>query len=388
VVDTRQGLSDGSGVGNHAHGSLDTSQVTAGDYSGGLVVDTALEAGGAPVDELHGSLGLDGGHSGVHVLGDDVTTVHHAAGHVLAVAGIALGQHVAGLEHRVGDLGHGELLVVSLLSGDDGGVRGQHEVDAGVGHQVGLELGDIHVQGTIETQRGGQRGHDLGNQSVQVGVGGSLNVQVAAAHVVQGLVIQAESAVGVLQQRVGGQHVVVRLHDGGGDLGSGGHSEGQLRLSAVVDGQTLQQQGAEAGAGSSTSGVEDQETLKTSAVVGQLSQAVQHKVDDLLADSVVTTGVVVGSILLAGDDLLRVVQLTVGAGAHFVAHSGLQVNEDGTGHVLASTSLREEGVERVIATADGLVGGHLAIGLDAVLQAVKFPTGVTGLNTGLANMDG
>merc|ERR1712072_153120 len=32
--------------------------------TGGLVVDTALEASGAPVDELDGSLGLDGGNSG------------------------------------------------------------------------------------------------------------------------------------------------------------------------------------------------------------------------------------------------------------------------------------------------------------------------------------
>jgi hypothetical protein len=52
--------------------------------------------------------------------------------------------------------------------------------------------------------------------------------------------------------------------------------------------------------------------------------------------------------------------------------------------VLASTSLREEGVERVIATTDGLVGGHLAVGLDAVLEAVKLPAGIAGLDTSLA----
>ena len=75
-----------------------------------------------------------------------------------------LGHHGRGLEGRVGDLSHGQLLVVGLLSGDDGGVGGKHEVDAGVGHQVGLELSDIHVQGTIEAQGGGQGGDDLGDQ--------------------------------------------------------------------------------------------------------------------------------------------------------------------------------------------------------------------------------
>jgi hypothetical protein len=56
--------------------------------------------------------------------------------------------------------------------------------------------------------------------------------------------------------------------------------------------------------------------------------------------------------------------------------------------VLAGTSLREKGVEGVIATANGLVGGHLAVRLDAVLEAVKFPATVSGLDTALADMDG
>jgi len=122
VVNAGQGLGNGSGVGDHAHGTLHTGQITAGDDGGGLVVDAAFEAGGAPVDELHGALGLDGGDGGVDILGDDVSSEHHAARHVLAVAGIALGEHVGGLEHGVGDLGHGQLFVVRFLGRDDGGV--------------------------------------------------------------------------------------------------------------------------------------------------------------------------------------------------------------------------------------------------------------------------
>ena len=68
--------------------------------------------------------------------------------------------------------------------------------------------------------------------------------------------------------------------------------------------------------------------------------------------------------------------------------SGLQIDEDGAGHVFAGTSLTEESVEGVIATSNGLVAGHLAIRLDAVLQAVELPARVTDLNTGLSDMDG
>jgi len=40
-------------------------------------------------------------------------------------------------------------------------------VDTGVGDQVGLELGDIDVQGTIETEGGGQGGDHLSDESVK-----------------------------------------------------------------------------------------------------------------------------------------------------------------------------------------------------------------------------
>merc|ERR1711967_114538 len=119
--------------------------------------------------------------------------------------------------------------------------------------------------------------------------------------------------------------------------------------------------------------------------VGEGTEAVKSEVDDLLADGVVTTSVVVGSILLAGDQLLWVVELTVGAGADLIDHGWLEVKVDATRHVLASASLGEEGVEGVVTAADGLVGWHLAVRLNAVLEAVELPAGVTDLATALAD---
>merc|ERR1719182_1147552 len=261
VVDTGQSLGHSGRVGNHGARAHDLGEIATGHHSGWLVVDTALETSGTPVDELDGALGLDGGHSGVHVLGDDVTTVHQAHSHVLAVTGVTLGEHRSGLEHRVGNLTHGQLLVVRLLSRDDRGVRRKHEVDTRVGHQVGLELGDVHVQGTIETQRSRQRGRDLRDDAVQVGVRRALNVEAAAAHVVDGLVVQAEGHISVLQQGVGGKHVIVRLDDSSGNLWGGSHGVRQLGLFAVVDRQTLQKKSTETRAGTSTSGMVDKETL-------------------------------------------------------------------------------------------------------------------------------
>jgi hypothetical protein len=125
---------------------------------GRLVADTELEAGRAPVDELDGPLGLERRNGGVGVVGDDVTTVQQAGGHVLAVTGITLDHLVVGLE-----AGHGHLLdrvglVGSLGGRDDGGIGDEREVDTRVGHQVGLELVKIDVERTIEAERRGDRG--------------------------------------------------------------------------------------------------------------------------------------------------------------------------------------------------------------------------------------
>merc|ERR1719361_2519868 len=52
VVDSREDLGDGGRVGDHADGAHDLGEVTTRHDGRRLVVDTALEAGRAPVDEL------------------------------------------------------------------------------------------------------------------------------------------------------------------------------------------------------------------------------------------------------------------------------------------------------------------------------------------------
>jgi hypothetical protein len=133
--------------------------------------------------------------------------------------------------------------------------------------------------------------------------------------------------------------------------------------------------------------MEDQETLKTGTVVSQLTGSVKDQVNNLLTDGVMTTGVVIGSILLSRDQLLGVVQLSVGSGTDLIDDGRLQIDVNGTGNVLSSTGLREKGVESIISSSDGLVRRHLTVRLDSVLKAVQFPASITDLDTGLSNVD-
>ena len=318
MVKTSPGLSDGGGVRQHADSTLHLGKVTSWNDSGWLVVDADLEASGAPVHKLDGTLGLDGSDGCVDVLGHNITTVEHAAGHVLAMTRITLHHLVGWLKASIGDLGYTELLVVSLFGRDDRGVSGQGEMDTWVGHKVGLELSKINVQSTIETQRSCDGRYDLSHKTVEVGIGWSLDVQVPSADVVDSLVVDHEGTVGVLQGGVGGEDRVVRLNDSSGHLWGRVDREFKLRFLSIVDGETLHKKRSKSRASAATKGVEDQEPLETSALIGKLTDPVEDQVDNLLSDGVVTTSVVVGSILLASDELFRVEELAVGASANLI----------------------------------------------------------------------
>jgi len=133
--------------------------------------------------------------------------------------------------------------------------------------------------------------------------------------------------------------------------------------------------------------MEHQESLQSCTLIGQFSDSVKNSIDQLFSHGVVATGIVVGSIFLTGDKLLRMEQLSVCASSDLINDSGLQINKQGPGYVFSRSSLREEGVERVVSPTNSLVRRHLTVRLDTVLETVQLPASITHLCTGLADMD-
>lgn len=99
------------------------------------------------------------------------------------------------------------------------------------------------------------------------------NVQIAPTNVINRLVIDQECAVRVLDCAVGAENSIVGFNDGGADSRSRVHGKFKLALFAVVRGETLEEEGAEAGSGTTAERVEDQESLKTGAVICAPSQS-------------------------------------------------------------------------------------------------------------------
>jgi len=89
--------------------------------------------------------------------------------------------------------------VVSFVSGDQWSERAQEEVNSRIRNQVGLEFVNIDIERSLESERGSQLGYDLSDQSIQVGIVWSFDIQRLLSDAVNCFVIQHKSNIGVLQ---------------------------------------------------------------------------------------------------------------------------------------------------------------------------------------------
>ena len=137
-----------------------------------------FETSGTPVDELDGTLGLDGGNGSIDILGDNITSVEETTGHVLAMSWVTLDHLVGWLKAGVGNVSNSHALMVGLVNRQYWRIGDQRKVNPGVGHQVGLELIEVHVESSIKPQRCSDRRYNLRNKTVEVGIGWSLNIKI------------------------------------------------------------------------------------------------------------------------------------------------------------------------------------------------------------------
>ena len=212
----------------HALAGVPMQESLATEHGSELLRD-ALEQlldGGGVADESGGHLqaaGRDVAHGGLDVVGDplhEVTAVlvlhvldlllhllhgHAAAeyggdGEVAAVTGVAGSHHVLGVEHLLGQLGHGQGPVLLGAAGGQGSEAGHEEVETGEGDHVDSQFTQIGVQLTRETQAGGHTRHGSRDQMVEVTICGGCEFQGSEADVVEGFIVNAVGFICVFNQ--------------------------------------------------------------------------------------------------------------------------------------------------------------------------------------------
>lgn len=140
----------------------------------------------------------------------------------------------------------------TLGSTNDRSIADKRVVNTRVGNQVGLELVQIDVEGTVEAEGRGDGRDNLSDQAVQVLVTRPGNVQIPAADVIHSLVINQEGAVRVLDGAVGAKNSVVGFDDSSRNTGGRVNGELELALLGIVGREALQEESTEARAGTTT----------------------------------------------------------------------------------------------------------------------------------------
>lgn len=82
-----------------------------------------------------------------------------------------------------------------------------------VGHQVGDQLVDCRVEGSLKSERNSHRRRHLGYDPVYIGVVRALAAQLPGGDVVEGLVVERDGEVLIVEQTTDRQGSVVGLDD-------------------------------------------------------------------------------------------------------------------------------------------------------------------------------
>jgi len=301
------------------------------------------------------------------------------------MARIGSAHHVLGIEHLLGELGHGEGTVLLGATGGKGGEPSEEEVETGEGDEIDTELAEVRVELTREAKAASHTGHARGAEMVEVTIGGSGELEGTEADVVQGLVVKAHALVGVLNKLVHRESGVVWLDHGVGHLRRWHDGEGEHHTVGVLLADLGDEESSHTGTGAATEGVTELEALKTIARLGLLADNIKNRINQLSALSVVTLGPVITGASLAEDKVVGAEELTERTSTNRVHGTRLEIHEDGTGHVATTGGL-------VVVHVDAL---QLEVGVavvgtgwvNAMLVGDNLPEFGTNLVTALASLD-
>ena len=192
--DALEQLLDGSAVTNEGTRHL---QATGWD-----VTDSGLDVVGDPFNEVAAVLVLYVEHLLINLLHGHAATEHGGNSKVAAMTWVAGSHHVLGIEHLLGELGHGQGAVLLASTGGEWSEARHEEVETGEGHHVDSQLTEISVELAREAQACGDTRHGGRDQMVQVTIGGGGQLQGTEADVIESFVVNAVGLICVLHKLV------------------------------------------------------------------------------------------------------------------------------------------------------------------------------------------
>jgi hypothetical protein len=349
ISNTLEKLLDGGRVSNKGGGHLET---TGRDGAKG-----GLDIVGDPLNKVRRVLVLDIAHLVLDLLHGNLTTAiiglaryiksylrrdlqDSTACEVTTVAEVRSSHHVLGVVHLLGQLRDSD---GTERVGATAGKRSEsnhEEMETREGNHVDSQLAEIGVELSRESKTGGDTGHDGGDQVVQVTVGRSVELERTHANIVQGLVIDTEGLVRVLDQLMDGEGGVVRLNNGVGNLGGGNDRESCHHAVWELLTDLGDQQRTHTSTGTTTERVGDLETLEAVTSLSLTTNNIEDLVNKLSTLSVMTLRPVVTSTRLAEDKVVGSEKLSERSSTDSVHGTWLEIDENGTRNILVTGSLQ------------------------------------------------
>merc|ERR1712195_430641 len=377
LSNTLEHFLDGGGVSEEGNGHLESLWWD--------VTDGRLDVVGDPLNKVRRVLVLDVEHLLVNLLGGHAASEEGGGGEVASVTGVGGAHHVLGIEHLLGELGHGECAVLLGASGGKRGESSHEEMESGEGDQVDSEFPEIGVELTGESEAASHTGEGGGDEMVKITVGGGGELEGPEADIVEGLVVNAHNLIGVLDELMHGEGGVVGLDDGVGDLGGWHDVEGAHNSVGVFLTDLGDKEGSHSGSGTSTKRVGDLESLEAIASLSFLADNIEDGIDELGSFGVMSLGPVVTGTGLSEDEVVGAEKLSERSSTDGIHGAGLEIHEDGAGDVTATGSL-------VVIDVDPL---ELEVGVSMVRTGRvnsmfvrdDFPELGTDLVTALASLD-
>ena len=85
--------------------------------------------------------------------------------------------------------------MVCLLGGDNWSIGCKREMNSRVRYKIGLEFRQVDVESAVKTQGCGNGRYYLPNQTVEIGVSWSFNVEISTTDIVDSLVVNHETTI-------------------------------------------------------------------------------------------------------------------------------------------------------------------------------------------------
>merc|ERR1719481_2325554 len=192
LTDSLEKLLNGSRVPNESGSHFQT--------SGRNVAHSSFDVVRNPFDKIAGVLILNSKHLFIDLLHRHAAPEDSSHGEIPTVPRITCRHHVLSIEHLLSEFRNSKSTILLGATGSQGSKPGHEKVQAWEWNHVHGKLSEVSVQLSREPWGGGNAGHGEGDKMVEVSIRRVGQLQSSEANIVESLIVNAISLIGVLNQ--------------------------------------------------------------------------------------------------------------------------------------------------------------------------------------------